>query len=69
MRKLLALSKREATSGIRSLQHPYSVQIVTAIGVVKYTDYTRVGAGKLIDCFIDLDILMPLNEAAKYDKF
>jgi hypothetical protein len=32
-------------------------------------DHTRAGAGKLIDCFIDLDILMPLNEAAKYEKF
>jgi hypothetical protein len=69
MRKLLALSKREATSGIRFLQHPYSVQIVTAFGVLKSMDHTRAGAGKLIDCFIDLDILMPLNEAAKYEKF
>ena len=38
------------------------------MSVVKAMDFSRAGAPKLIQRFIDLDILKPLDESNKYGK-
>ena len=68
MRKIQALGKREATSGVLFLQHLFKNPITSNIGVVKAMDFSRAGAPKLIQRFIDLDILKPLDESIKYGK-
>jgi Fic family protein len=68
MRKLQALGKREANSGVLFLQQLYRSP-VTSTGIVsKNMNYSRVGAQKLIDRFIDLEILKQLDETVKYGK-
>lgn len=68
MRKIQALGKREATSGVLLLQQLFKNPIVTATTVAQLMEYSRVGAGKLIDRFVDLEILKPFDENAKYGK-
>lgn len=68
MRKLQALGKREAGSGVLFLQHLFKNPIVSNAIVVGAMKFTRAGAGKLIDRFVDLEILKPLDESTKYGK-
>lgn len=68
MRKIQALGKREATSGVRFLQHLFKNPITTSTKVAETMRFTRAGAGKLIERFIDLDILKPLDENSKWGK-
>jgi len=68
MRKLQALGKREATSGILFLQHLFKHPLASNSIVVDKMKFTRAGAGKLIDRFVELKILKPLDETAKYGK-
>jgi len=68
MRKIQALGKREASSGVRFLQHLYRSPITSSAIVARELDFTMPGAIKLINRFIDLDILSAPNENIKYGK-
>lgn len=68
MRKIQALGKREATSGVLFLQHLFRNPIASAVLVAERMNFTRAGAGKLIERFVDLGILKPLDENAKWGK-
>lgn len=68
MLKIQSLGKREATSGVLFLQHLFAHPVVTASTVVDTMKFTRAGAAKLIDRFIELDILKPMDETARYGK-
>lgn len=68
MRKLQALGKREAESGIKLLQNLYKTPIVTTTNVSEITGYTRNGAQKVIDRFVELDILKARDEKETYAK-
>ena len=68
MRKIQALGKREATSGVLFLQQLFKAPVVNISTVMRQMEYSRVGAGKLIDRFVELEILKPFDENAKYGK-
>lgn len=68
MRKIQALGKREATSGITVLQHLFKHPVITSNLMSRFTGYTRAGAQKVIDRFVDLDILQPRSDNEKYGK-
>lgn len=68
MRKIQALGKREATSGVLFLQHLFRNPIVSISTVMKVIGFSRAGATKLIERFLDLDILKPLDETNTYGK-
>jgi len=68
MRKIQALGKREADSGVRLLQNLYRTPIVTVANVANYTGYSRNGAQKVIDRFVELNILQPRKESEKYGR-
>ena len=68
MRKIQGLGKREAQSGIKFLQTLFRNPIVTSGKAAEYTGYTRNGAQKVIDRFMELDILQLRSESVKYGK-
>lgn len=68
MRNIQALGKREAASGVRFLQVLYKSPIVSVGTVMDMMQFSRPGATKLIDRFVELQILAPLDETAKYGK-
>jgi Fic family protein len=68
MRKIQALGKREATSGVQFLQLLFKNPLVTNSLVATTINFSRAGAAKLIERFIELDILVPLDESDKYGK-
>lgn len=68
MIKIQGLGKREATSGVQFLQKLFNSPIVSVKTVVDQSGYTRAGAQKLIDRFIDLEILKARNTNTKYAK-
>ena len=66
--KIQALGRREATSGIAFLQALYKHPITTSGKVIESLKFSRTGAMQIIERFIELEILKPLNENAKYGK-
>lgn len=68
MRKIQALGKREASSGVSFLQQLYKTPIVSGNTVAAHTGYSRSGAKKVIDRFVGLGILQPQDESVKYGK-
>ncbi|MET4080737.1 Fic family protein [Pedobacter sp. UYP30] len=68
MRKIQALGKREANSGVSFLKELYRNPIITNASVAREMKFSRSGANKIIDRFIGLNILSPLDENAKYGK-
>lgn len=68
MRKIQALGKREATSGVKFLQELFKEPLVSITLVTKSMGFGRSGAMKLIDRFIEMDILKQLDETVKYGK-
>ena len=68
MRKIQALGKREATSGVLFLQHLFKNPIASTAMAVNSMGFTRPGGQKLIDRFVEMGILKPLDETAKYGK-
>ncbi len=68
MRKIQALGKREATSGIAFLQVLFK-NPVTNVGIAsKDMTFTRAGAIKLIERFVGMGILVAQNDSATYGK-
>lgn len=68
MRKIQSLGKREAASGVLFLQHLFKSPICSNSTVVNTMKYSRPGAAKLIERFIDLQILENLDETSTYGK-
>jgi len=68
MRKIQALGKREAASGVAFLQHLFRNPVTSNAMIVTALQFSRSGAAKLLDRFIELDILKPLDETVKYGK-
>lgn len=68
MRKIQALGKREANSGVFFLQNLFSNPLVSTSKVIETMKFSRAGAAKLIDRFVALEILIPVDESAKYGK-
>jgi Fic family protein len=68
MMKIQALAKRESESGISVLSHLFASPIVTTKIIMNWTKFTRAGAQRLIDRFIELDILKVSDEKEKYDR-
>lgn len=68
MRKIQALGKREATSGVRLLQILFKNPLCNNTMVMEAMQFTRPGALKIIGRFVDLEILKPMDEGSKYGK-
>lgn len=68
MTKIQALAKRESESGMTVLSNLYSNPIITTKTIMDWTGFTRAGAQKLIDRFIELEILSLKDEAGDYDR-
>ena len=68
MRKIQALGKREAVSGVLLLKELFRNPIVSGASVVKTLSFSRAGANKIIERFVDLGILQALDENVQYGK-
>lgn len=68
MGKLLSLAKRESESGVLVLRKLYSQPIITTRIIMDWTNFTRAGAQRLIDRFINLGILKVWREEDSYDR-
>ncbi len=68
MSKILALAKRESESGVSVLQKLFGSPIVTTKKIMEWTEFTRAGAQKVIDRFIQLEILDTQDKKGTYDK-
>lgn len=68
MRKLQALGKREAASGVLFLQQLYKNPLASNSMAMDAMKFSRAGAGKLIERFVELGILKPFDENIKYGK-
>jgi predicted transcriptional regulator len=68
MGKIQGLGKREAESGVKFLQYLYAHPLVTISNVAEGMNFTRPGAGKLIERLVSLGILTQLNETATYGR-
>lgn len=68
MCKIQALGKKESESGVKVLEKLYGQPIISSKTIMDWTKYTRAGAIRVIERFVKLDILYPLNEKETYDK-
>jgi Fic family protein len=68
MMKIQALAKREAESGVLVLSKLYESPVVNTKIIMNWTGFTRAGAQKLIDRFVDMKILKTENKKGDYDK-
>ncbi len=68
MMKIQGLAKRESESGISVLSRLFAGPIVTSKIIMNWTGFTRAGAQKLIDRFIELNILKSVSEKNSYYK-
>jgi Fic family protein len=68
MEKIQSLGKRESASGVKLLRQLFATPIVSASTVMEWTGFSRMGAQKVIDRFIKLEILVPKDTKAKYDR-
>ena len=66
MRKLQSLGKREANSGVRFLQQLFSNPLTSASMVASGLGFTRSGAAKLLERFVDIGILQVMDERVNY---
>lgn len=68
MSKIQALAKRESESGVLVLSHLFGSPIVNTRKIMEWTKFTRAGAQKVIDRFVNLGILKPQEEKGSYDR-
>lgn len=68
MMKMQSLAKRESESGVKVLSLLYRNPVVTTGIIMKWTGFTRAGAQKLLDRFVDLDILEAQDQKGSYDR-
>jgi Fic family protein len=68
MLKIQALAKRESESGVLVLSKLYGNPIITTKIIMEWTGFTRSGAQKVIDRFMNIGILETRDEEETYDK-
>lgn len=68
MAKIQALAKRESESGVLILRNLYSRPIITTRNIMEWTGFSRPGAQKAIDRFVNLGILEVRDEKETYDR-
>jgi Fic family protein len=68
MSKIQALAKRESDSGVLVLRKLYSQPIISTRTVMEWTGFTRAGAQKVIDRFVNLKILDLKDHKETYDR-
>lgn len=68
MAKIQSLAKRESASGVLVLKKLYTQPIISSKTIMEWTKFSRVGAQKLIDRFINLGILNIKDEKETYDR-
>ncbi|HRP31752.1 MAG TPA: Fic family protein [Agriterribacter sp.] len=68
MRKIQALGKREATSGVKFLQELFKDPLTSNSKAANTMQLSRSGALKLVDRFVKLGILYLQDETVKYGK-
>jgi len=68
IKKIQALAKRESESSTLVLQNLYRQPIVSSKTIMEWTGFSRAGAIKVIDRFVDLGILEQKDEKETYDR-
>jgi Fic family protein len=68
MRKIQALGKREATSGVNFLQQLFRTPVITASITSELLSFSRPGALKLLERFVDLGILYSNESPGAYGR-
>ena len=68
MAKIQSQAKRESESGVIVLRKLYAQPIISTRIIMEWTGFTRAGAQKLIDRFINLVILEPKDDKETYDR-
>jgi len=68
MLKVQALAKRESESGVLVLSKLYENPIVNTKMIMSWTGFTRAGAQRVIDRFVDLNILKAEDNGKNYDR-
>lgn len=68
MGKIQGLAKRESESGVKVLIYLFENPIVTTKNIMHVTKFTRAGAQRLIDRFVELGILVEQPKEINYDK-
>ncbi len=68
MAKIQALARRESESGVVVLSHLFAEPVVTTRKIMEWTKFTRAGAQKVIDRFVNMKILQPREEKGTYDR-
>lgn len=68
MNKIQGLAKRESDSGVKVIVYLFENPIVTTKNIMQATGFTRAGAQRVIDRFVELDILMEQPKEINYDK-
>lgn len=68
MGKIQGLAKRESESGIKVIIYLFENPIVTTKSIMYATGFTRAGAQRVIDRFIELGILVEQPREVNYDK-
>lgn len=68
MAKILSLAKRESESGVLVLRKLYAQPIISTKTIMEWTSFSRAGAQKLIDRFMNLNILTLKDETETYDR-
>ncbi len=68
MAKIQSLAKRESESGVLILRKLFSRPIISTRSIMEWTGFSRAGAQKAIDRFVNLGILQVKDEKEKYDR-
>jgi Fic family protein len=68
MGKIQRLAKRESDSGIKVIVYLFENPIVTTKSIMQATGFSRGGAQKVIDRFVELGILVEQVKETNYDK-
>lgn len=66
--KIQSLNKRSSESAVKVFPQLYALPIVNVAKIREWTGFTRAGAQKVIDRFIDLGILKDKDSGKTYDK-
>ena len=68
MEKIQGLAKRESESGVKVIVYLFENPIVTTKSIMQATGFTRAGAQRVIDRFVELKILVEQPKEINYDK-
>ncbi len=66
--KIQTLGKRASESAVKVLPQLYKLPIVNVAKIKEWTGFTRAGAQKIIDRFVELEILHDRDPQKTYDK-